>query len=55
MALNAEYETKFTRQLSLQLKDYLATKVYGEFVHLEEVCRANAARILEEIHDPRRD
>lgn len=52
MALNAEYETKFTQQLSQQLKDYLATKPHGEFVHLEEVCRANAARILEEIHDP---
>jgi len=50
--LNAEYKTKFTQQLSQKLKDYLATKPHGEFMLLEEVCRTNAGRILEEIHDP---
>jgi hypothetical protein len=49
---NAEYEAKFTQQLSKQLKDYLVTKPHGEFVHLEEVCRTNADRILKEIHNP---
>jgi hypothetical protein len=52
MALNAQYEEKFIHQLSDQLENYLNTKPHGEFVHLEEVCRANAARILEEIHGP---
>lgn len=52
MSLNAEYETKFTQQLSQRLKDYLATKPHGEFVHLEKLCRTNARRILQEIHDP---
>ena len=52
MSLNAEYEAKFTQQLSQRLRDYLATKPHGEFVHLEEVCRTNAGRILQEIHDP---
>jgi hypothetical protein len=52
MSLNAEYEAKFTQQLSQRLKDYLVTKPHGEFVHLEEVCRTNADRILQEIEDP---
>jgi hypothetical protein len=50
--LNAEYEATFTQTLSKQVKDYLVTKPHGEFVHLEEICRTNADRILEEIHDP---
>jgi hypothetical protein len=52
MALNAQYEEKFTHQLSQQLKDYLATKPHGELMHLEEVCRINAGKILEEIQYP---
>jgi hypothetical protein len=51
-ALNAQYQAKFTHQLSQQLKDYLATKSHGELMHLEEVCRINAGKILEEIHYP---
>ena len=50
--LNAEYEATFTQTLSKQVKDYLVTKPHEEFVHLEEVCRTHAGRILEEIRDP---
>lgn len=48
-APNAEIETQFSQKLILQLKEYLRREPQKKLIKFEEICRANAAYVLNQI------